>query len=58
MQPEGACTDIHVKRSFTPAFGLDQQAVKAAADWRFRPGTYHGQPVPVIVTMEIAFTLR
>jgi protein TonB len=58
VQPEGACTNISVKRSFTPAFGLDAQAVKAAADWRFRPGTFRGQPVPVIVTMEIAFTLR
>jgi TonB family protein len=58
VQPEGACSNIRVKRSFTPAFGLDAQAVKAAADWRFRPGTFRGQPVPVIVTMEIAFSLR
>jgi protein TonB len=58
VQPEGACTNIRVKRSFTPAFGLDEQAVKAAAEWRFRPGTFRGQAVPVIVTMEIAFSLR
>ena len=58
VQPEGACTDIRVKRSFTPAFGLDAQAVKAAAEWRFRPGTFRGQAVPVVVTMEISFVLR
>jgi protein TonB len=58
VQPEGECTDIRVKRSFNPAFGLDEQALKAAAEWRFRPGTFRGQPVPVRVTMEIAFTLR
>jgi len=59
VQPEGACTNIRVKRSsFSPAFGLDDEAVKAAADWRFRPGTRRGQAVPVIVTMEIAFALR
>jgi protein TonB len=58
VQTNGVCTDIRVKRSFDPAFGLDQEAIKAAAQWRFRPGTLRGQAVPVIVTMEIAFALR
>jgi protein TonB len=58
VQTSGVCTDIRVKRSFDPAFGLDQEAIKAAAQWRFRPGMLHGQAVPVIVTMEIAFALR
>jgi protein TonB len=58
VQPDGACTRIRVTRSFDPAFGLDQEAIKAAAQWRFRPGMRRGQPVPVLVTMEIAFALR
>jgi protein TonB len=58
VEINGTCTRIRVKRSFDPAFGLDEQAVKAAAEWRFRPGTRRGQPVPVLVTMEIAFALR
>ena len=58
VQISGVCTDIRVKRSFDPAFGLDQEAIKAAAQWRFRPGTLRGEAVPVIVTMEIAFALR
>jgi protein TonB len=58
VQINGVCTDIRVKRSFDPAFGLDQEAIKAASQWRFRPGTLRGQAVPVIVTMEIAFALR
>jgi periplasmic protein TonB len=58
VQTSGVCTDIRVKRSFDPAFGLDQEAIKAASQWRFRPGTLRGQAVPVIVTMEIAFALR
>jgi outer membrane biosynthesis protein TonB len=37
---------------------LDQAAIDAAAQWRFRPGTRRGQAVPVLVTMEIAFALR
>jgi protein TonB len=54
----GACTNIRVRRSFDPAFGLDQEAINAAAQWRFRPGMRLGQAVPVVVTMEIAFALR
>jgi protein TonB len=58
VQTTGICDRIHVVRSFDPAFGLDQEAINAAAQWRFRPGTRRGEPVPVIVTMEIAFALR
>ena len=39
VQTNGACTNIRVTRSFDPAFGLDQEAIKAAAQWQFRPGT-------------------
>lgn len=58
VQTTGACTNIRVRRSFNPPFGLDQEAIKAAEQWRFRPGTRRGEPVPVLVTMEIAFALR
>ena len=58
VQTNGVCANIHVTRSFDPAFGLDVEAVKAAGQWRFRPGTRGGEPVPVRVTMEIAFALR
>jgi hypothetical protein len=52
------CTDIHVVRSLDPTFGLDQKAVEAAGQWRFAPGTRLGEPVPVLVTIELTFTLR
>jgi protein TonB len=58
VQPNGACSNIQVKRSFRPAFGLDEEAIKAAEQWRFRPGSRAGQPVPMLVTIEIAFALR
>jgi protein TonB len=58
VETTGACERIRVLRSFDPAFGLDQEAIKAAAQWRFRPGRRRGEPVPVMVTMEIAFALR
>ena len=58
VQTSGTCTDIRVIRSLAPAFGLDDEAIKAAEQWRFRPGMRQGAPVPVRVTMEIEFTLR
>jgi len=58
VQPSGVCTNIRVVHAFNPTFGLDQEAIKAAAQWKFRPGTRGGRPVAVLVTMEIAFALR
>ncbi len=58
VQPDGTVGNIKVVRSLDSAFGLDQEAVKAARQWQFAPGTRFGQPVPVLVTIEIAFTLR
>lgn len=58
VQTDGTCSDIRVVRSLDMVFGLDQQAIASARDWRFRPGTRLGEPVPVQVTLEIAFSIR
>jgi protein TonB len=58
VQTSGVCADIRVLRSLEPSFGLNDEALKAARQWRFRPGTRLGAPVPVLVTMEITFALR
>jgi periplasmic protein TonB len=59
---------IRITRSLDSTFGLDQQAIIAVKQWRFRPGTCarrdgclgipFGQPVPVEVSVELTFTLR
>jgi len=38
--------------------GLDQNAVVAVRQWRFRPGTRNGVAVPMDVEIQIAFTRR
>jgi periplasmic protein TonB len=58
VQTDGTCADIRVVRSLDTVFGLDQQAIASAREWRFRPGTRLGEPVPVQVTLEIAFSIR
>jgi protein TonB len=58
VTPEGVCTDIRVAKSLDMMFGLDDQAIRSAREWRFRPGMRMGEPVPVLVTLEIGFTIR
>jgi TonB family protein len=55
---DGTVGRIDVVKSLDPTFGLDQEAVKAAKQWRFMPGTRFGEPVNVLVTIELTFTLR
>ena len=42
-----------VRRGLHP--DLDVQAVAAAREWRFKPGTRNSEPVPVLVTIDMAF---
>ena len=45
VMPDGSVGETKVTRSLDPVFGLDQEAVKAAKQWRFQPGTRFGEPV-------------
>jgi protein TonB len=54
----GEVTEVKILRSLDPVFGLDQEAIKAAKQWRFSPGLRLGAPVPVLISMELSFTLR
>jgi protein TonB len=55
---DGTVSNIEIIRSLDPTFGLDGQAIDAARKWKFKPGTRFGQPVPVLVSIELTFTLR
>ena len=56
--PDGTVGEVDIVRSLDSTFGLDEEAVKAARQWRFQPGMRFGEPVPVLVTIELQFTLR
>jgi TonB family protein len=57
VKTDGTVGDVIVLRSLDTTYGLDQEAIKAAKQWVFAPGTRSGEPVPVIVTIELTFTL-
>lgn len=56
VRTDGTVSDAKVTKSLDP--GLDMEAIKAAHQYRFVPGTKDGVPVPVFVTIEMTFTLR
>ena len=58
VQPDGRVGDVRILRSLDPKHGLDDQAVRTVRQWEFQPGTRQGEPVPVAVTVAIAFTLK
>lgn len=55
---KGDVGDVEVTRSLDKEYGLDDQAVTAARQWKFEPGKKDDKPVPVQVTLEMTFTLK
>jgi TonB family protein len=53
---DGAVADARVVRPLHPE--LDEQAIAAVRDWKFVPGVMNGKPVPVLITIEMTFTVR
>jgi TonB family protein len=52
----GEPSQIRVVRSLDA--GLDEEAIKAVREWKFKPGRLSGTPVPVLVTIVLGFTIR
>jgi protein TonB len=51
----GRPRNVRVVRSL--GLGLDQKAIEAVSQWRFKPGLKDGKPVPVMATIEVNFRL-
>ncbi len=55
VDTEGRARDIHVTRSL--GMGLDEKAMEAVRQWKFKPGLKAGQAVNVRATIEVNFRL-
>jgi TonB family protein len=55
---DGSVGDVTIVQSLDPTYGLDQQAIDAVKLWTFQPGTRNGEPVRVVVQMQMTFTLK
>jgi protein TonB len=58
VRPNGTVGECSITRSLDSRYGLDEEAIKAARNWRFRPGTRRGEPVPVLVGIAMEFSIR
>jgi TonB family protein len=55
VHKDGSVDNFKVLRSL--GYGLDESAMKTIAeDWLFKPGMLNGQPVNIMVTIEISFS--
>jgi len=53
----GIATDIRVIKGLSDA--MDEEAIKAARMWLFRPARDRdNKPVPIVITLELTFALH
>jgi len=66
VDADGIPHDVHVTRSLSEnvkpkdkhaALSLDDEAVKVVEQYRFKPATKNGRPVPVRVSIQVDFRL-
>jgi TonB family protein len=55
VDKDGHPQDVHVVRKL--GMGLDEKAVEAVQQYRFKPAYYKGNPVPVRVNVEVNFKI-
>jgi TonB family protein len=55
VQRDGTVRDIRILTSL--GMGLDEKAIEAVKQWRFRPGLRQGAAVDVFATVEVTFRL-
>ena len=55
VDANGHATNIKVQRSL--GLGLDEKAIEAVKQWKFKPGYKDGKPVTVAATIEVNFRL-
>jgi TonB family protein len=55
VETDGTATNIEVTRGL--GLGLEQKAIEAVRQWKFKPATIAGEPVRARVNVEVAFRL-
>jgi protein TonB len=56
IDQKGRVTDLRVLKGLP--LGLDQSALDAVRDWRFKPATLEGRPVRVFYTLTVNFQIQ
>jgi TonB family protein len=56
LNSKGEPTQISIMRPL--GLGLDDEAVRTASAWRFKPAMRNGEPVAVVIEVEFNFRLE
>ncbi len=56
VRKDGTIEILRVVRGL--GLGLDENAIQALKQWKFRPGMRNGIPVDVALNIEVNFSLR
>jgi TonB family protein len=55
---DGTVGEVTIIKSLDSEYGLDNEAIKALKQWRFKPATKDGQPVAKTIRAELVFRLQ
>jgi TonB family protein len=58
VRPDGTVAGGKIVKSLDTTYGLDRQALAAAMETAFQPGTVDGKPAPFAVTLVLEFSIR
>jgi TonB family protein len=58
VEPDGGISRPLVVRSLDQRYGLDDEAVKAAQQWRFSPALKDGLPIRMAISMGMTFSIE
>ena len=58
VKADGTVGDVRVVKSLDTTHGLDNEAIKAAKQWRFKPGRKNGKAVPIVISLDFTFTQK
>ena len=54
---DGTTGEMRLRNSIDVIYGLDDEALKTIAKYRFKPATRDGQPTPCVATLIVTFRL-
>jgi protein TonB len=58
VEADGSVGEVRVTQSLDKEYVLDEEAVRAVKQWRFAPAMQEGEPVRVLVEVQMSFVVR
>lgn len=56
VEPDGHTSHIRVTKGL--GSGMDEEAMRAVKNWKFKPATMNGKPVAVEIAVQVGFDIQ